>query len=219
MDAADRREVTVGVDDAGLTGELAVPSRPRAIVLFAHGSGSGRLSPRNRWVAETLHRAGLATLLFDLLTPTEGRDRRLVFDIPLLAARLRAATSWSRAQPDVERLPLGYFGASTGAGAALWAAAGVDDVGAVVSRGGRPDLARERLSEVRAPSLLVVGDRDPDVLELNQAALKDLGGSARLEVVRGAGHLFEEPGALEAVAALARDWFIEHLAPGGAPRR
>ena len=200
----------VGVE---LPGDLAIPDDPKGLVVFAHGSDSSRLSPRNRAVAEHLFRAGLATLLFDLLTPDEAPDRANVFDIPLLAGRLSAATAWLRreglAQGSAGDLPIGYFGASTGGGAALWAAADPDSpVSAVVSRGGRPDLAGPRLDSVRAPTLLIVGQRDEQVLELNEQAFAALRCRKELSVVPGATHLFEEPGALEAVADLARDWFL-----------
>lgn len=182
------------------------------MVAFAHGSGSGRSSPRNVHVARVLSAAGLATFLFDLLTPSEEGDRRNVFDVRLLSDRLLAATSRLEVDPDVCHLPIGYFGASTGAAAALWAAAENTDVSAVVSRGGRPDLAAARLWEVRAPTLLLVGGRDPSVLALNRAALALLRCQAELHVVDGASHLFEEPGTLDEVARLARAWFVRHLA-------
>ncbi|HSD76610.1 MAG TPA: phosphoribosyltransferase family protein [Solirubrobacteraceae bacterium] len=199
-----------------VVGDLTVPERALGLVVFAHGSGSSRHSPRNRQVAAALNGRGLATLLLDLLTPDEERDRRNVFDIGLLAERLVAATRWARSEPALASLRLGYFGASTGAGAALWAAAELGDgVGAVVSRGGRPDLAAPRLAEVRAPVLLIVGGHDEVVLELNRDAQRQLPGSAELEIVPGATHLFEEPGALDAVARLAGDWLVRHLgAPG-----
>jgi len=179
-------------------------------VVFAHGSGSRR-SPRNRHVARILNGAGLGTLLFDLLTPEEERDRAYVFDVELLAQRLRDVTGWVRAQPATAALAVGYFGASTGAAAALRAAALPGSaVNAVVSRGGRPDLAAG-LDQVRAPTLLIVGEHDELVLGLNQQALGQLRCEARLTVVPGATHLFEEPGALQVVAELARDWFVTHL--------
>jgi pimeloyl-ACP methyl ester carboxylesterase len=193
------------------------------MVVFAHGSGSGRLSPRNTAVADVLHRAGFGTLLIDLLTAEEEREdlvtRRLRFDIPLLAERVIGAIDWLAAEaavgdlpPDIQDLPLGCFGASTGAAAALVAAAERPHrVAAVVSRGGRPDLAGDALPRVRAPTLLIVGSRDPDVLRLNRQAQAALGGVSRLEIVPGASHLFEEPGTLERAAALTRDWFGEHL--------
>ncbi|MFE5719965.1 phosphoribosyltransferase family protein [Streptomyces erythrochromogenes] len=205
------RPVAVEVDAGGLAlaGDLALPEGAGAVVMFAHGSGSSRRSPRNRTVAADLNRAGLGTLLFDLLTPAEEADRANVFDIGTLAGRLADATGWLRRRAS---LPIGYFGASTGAAAALWAASAADaDIGAVVSRGGRPDLAGPRLAAVRAPTLLVVGDRDTTVLDLNRAAQRELRCENRLEVVPGATHLFEEPGALEQVAALARAWFARHL--------
>ena len=205
-------EVEVVVGPARLAGHLTVPEHPLGLVVFVHGSGSSRHSPRNRYVAEVLHGAGLATLLFDLLTPDVEADRAAVFDIPLLAARLLRVTAWLREQPECRALPVGFFGASTGAGAALWAAADPDaDVAAVVSRGGRPDLAGSRLAAVRAPTLLIVGGRDEVVLELNEAAAARLRCEHRLMVVAGATHLFEEPGTLETAAHLARDWFVVHL--------
>ncbi len=208
-------EVAIPVEVGGLAG---IPPPPAGVVVFAHGSGSSRSSsPRNRFVADTLASAGLATLLFDLLTPEEERDVGNVFDIELLARRLLTATAWLQHVPAAAALPLGYFGASTGAAAALSAAAAVDpqaasDVAAVVSRGGRPDLAWDALPAVRAPTLLVVGGRDEQVLELNRRARERLTGCAsRLEIVPNATHLFGEPGSLEQVAALARDWFVGHL--------
>jgi putative phosphoribosyl transferase len=207
-----RLEIEPGIR---LEGDLIVPSGAAGVVLFAHGSGSSRHSPRNRQVAEHLHRLGLATLLIDLLTESEEiaerQTRHLRFDIGLLAGRLVAATSWLRAEPATERLALGYFGASTGAAAALVAAAD-SDVSAVVSRGGRPDLAGSALARVRAPTLLIVGGRDRFVLELNREARDQLNCEKALHVVPGATHLFEEPGALEEVARLAGSWFVDHLA-------
>jgi putative phosphoribosyl transferase len=201
-------EVVVEGGGVSLPGTLSVPVGAHGVVLFAHGSGSSRHSPRNRAVAAALQQEGLATLLFDLLTPAEEADRALVFDIPLLGERLAAATTWLRRSPvEVAHLPVGYFGASTGAGAALWAAAGDRSVAAVVSRGGRPDLAGSRLGEVAAPTLLIVGGRDPVVLDLNREAQAALRAECRLEVVREATHLFEEPGTLEQVSRLAGDWF------------
>lgn len=203
-----------------LSGDLAAPrgGRARGVVAFAHGSGSSRLSPRNRQVATVLNEAGFATLLFDLLTPREEVDRANVFDIPLLAQRLVAATHWLRRQPETARLALGYFGASTGSAAALLAAAELGAVvGAVVSRGGRPDLAQPRLGEVLAPVLLIVGGADADVLELNREAQRQLRCESELTVVPGATHLFEEPGALDRVAGLAVDWFTRHLRNGASP--
>ncbi len=209
------REPAIPADPVVLAASLAVPSKPAGVVAFAHGSGSSRSSPRNIHVARVLNASGLATLLFDLLTPEEARDRENVFDIPLLAQRLGAATRWLRQQEETSALPLGYFGASTGAAAALWAAAERDaDVRAVVSRGGRPDLAAPRLPLVRAATLLIVGGADEVVLELNRAALAELRSREReLAVVPGATHLFEEPGALDEVAKLARYWLLSHLRP------
>ncbi|MFJ9930730.1 phosphoribosyltransferase family protein [Streptomyces misionensis] len=206
------REVTVPAGAVRLAGRLTVPDGATGVVAFAHGSGSSRHSPRNRYVAEGLHRAGLGTLLFDLLTDAEEGDRDNVFDIPLLAGRLLAATHWLRAEPAVRDLAVGYFGASTGAAAALWAAA-EGRPAAVVSRGGRPDLAAPRLPEVTAPTLLIVGGADPLVLDLNRDARTRLRCENRLATVPGATHLFEEPGTLDRVTELARDWFTDHMAP------
>ncbi len=206
-------DVVIDAGRARLGGNLQVPPDATGIVVFVHGSGSSRHSPRNRFVASFLAEAGLATLLFDLLTPDEERDRANVFDIELLASRLRDVHRWVRARPELARLPIGYFGASTGAAAALWAAAELgDEVGAVVSRGGRPDLAGPRLGDVRAPTLLVVGALDDVVLGLNEDAHRRLRCVRSLAVVPGATHLFEEPGTLQAAAGLARDWFLTHLA-------
>jgi putative phosphoribosyl transferase len=206
-------EVDVHAGPVDLGGHLTIPDGASAIVVFAHGSGSSRHSPRNRYVAAVLNEAGLGTLLFDLLTTAEEHDRANVFDIDLLAGRLVDATRWLRAQPDVGALPIGYFGASTGAAAALWAATEPGtEVGAVVSRGGRPDLAAPRLGAVTAPTLLIVGGEDDVVLELNRRAQAQLRCESRLAVVPGATHLFEEPGTLQAAAALARDWLTGHLA-------
>jgi putative phosphoribosyl transferase len=207
------RELLLEIGGVELGGDLTLPAQPHGLVIFAHGSGSSRLSPRNREVAATLNRAGLATLLFDLLTEPEGRRRELVFDIPLLARRLEDVTRWAIADPATRGLAVGYFGASTGAAAALRAAAAVGEVvGAVVSRGGRPDLAADRLAYVSAATLLLVGSRDPEVLELNRHAAAMLRCPHRVSVVDGAGHLFSEPGTLEAVARLAVAWFEEYLA-------
>jgi putative phosphoribosyl transferase len=195
-----------------LEGHFRLPTANAPVVVFAHGSGSGRHSPRNQYVASVLHEAGLGTLLLDLLTPEEAEDRRNVFDIPKLAQRLTAAEAWVHQQPHSMSSPVGFFGASTGAGAALWAAAEPGArVGAVVSRGGRPDLAEPRLHTVRAPTLLIVGGDDHHVLDLNRQAHEQLRCESRLEVVAGATHLFEEPGTLEQAARLARDWFLRHL--------
>jgi putative phosphoribosyl transferase len=208
-------EVRIDVAGARLTGHLTLPEGAAGVVLFAHGSGSSRNSPRNIAVARVLNRAGLGTLLFDLLTHSEGVDRARVFDVSLLARRLRSTTTWLRSQPGCAPLRVGYFGASTGAAAALWAAAEpTADVAAIVSRGGRPDLAGLRLAAVRAPTLLIVGGQDHAVIECNRAADRTLTCEHRLEIVPGATHLFEESGTLERVAQLATDWFTEHL---GAP--
>ena len=202
------------VPPLGLMGDLCVPPEPRGIVLFAHGSGSSRLSPRNIAVADTLNTQGFATLLLDLLTAEEAKDRRNVFDIPLLAERLLEAAQWISAEPDIADLPLGLFGASTGAGAAMLAAAELHDrVKAVVSRGGRPDLAGPRLAQVSAPTLLIVGGDDRHVLALNRQALASLTCEKLLRIVPNATHLFEEPGALEAVTDMASAWFQHYLAP------
>ncbi len=204
-------DVTIPAGGLLLDGHVTVPPTPSGIVVFVHGSGSSRHSSRNRFVAEVLNDAGLATLLFDLLTPDEESDRANVFDIALLAGRLGDATRWVRDEPGRADLALGYFGASTGAAAALWAAAGDPNVAAVVSRGGRPDLAGPRLEAVTAPTLLIVGSDDEVVLGLNREALTRLGGERHLAVVPGATHLFEEPGTLGAAAELARDWLVRHL--------
>ncbi|MFF3328216.1 phosphoribosyltransferase family protein [Streptomyces sp. NPDC002888] len=208
------REVDVRAGAAVLPGWLTVPGGAPGVVAFAHGSGSSRHSPRNRFVAAGLRRAGLGTLLFDLLTEEEETDRANVFDTGLLARRLAEATRWLHGQPGTEGLPVGYFGASTGAAAALWAAAEPGArLAAVVSRGGRPDLAGPRLSGVTAPTLLIVGGQDETVLELNREAQSRLHCENRLAVVPGATHLFAEPGALEHVTDLARAWFSDHMAP------
>jgi putative phosphoribosyl transferase len=203
----------VHIGPSRLPGDLELPAGPvTGLVIFAHGSGSSRLSPRNQFVARQLHGRGLATLLFDLLTDEEARDRRNVFDIPLLALRLGAALEWQQTCPEVARLPAGLFGASTGAAAALVAAAHfAERVGAVVSRGGRPDLAGTALPRVRAPTLLIVGGADVEVLALNREAAAQMTCEHALRVVPGATHLFEEPGTLEAVADLAADWLALHL--------
>ncbi|HLF99302.1 MAG TPA: phosphoribosyltransferase family protein [Acidimicrobiia bacterium] len=204
--------VEVAAGPVVLGGHLSVPEGARGIVVFAHGSGSSRHSPRNRYVARAFNEAGLGTLLFDLLTPAEEGEASRVFDVQLLADRLVDATAWLRRDRDLSELPVAYFGASTGAAAALLAAAELGaDIAAVVSRGGRPDLAAPRLGEVSAPTLLVVGGSDEVVLDLNRRALALLRCEARLSVVAGASHLFEEPGALEAVAQLAGDWFRDHF--------
>ncbi len=204
------------ISGGAIQGDLAVPEGARGVVLFAHGSGSSRHSPRNRSVAHELQQRGLATMLADLLTEVEDRadasTGRLRFDIDLLADRLLVATRWLGQEPSTANLPLGYFGASTGAAAALVAAARLSDhVSAVVSRGGRPDLAGTALADVQAPTLLIVGGRDDVVLRLNQMALREMHGVRDLAIIDGATHLFEESGALDEVARLAGDWFVTHL--------
>lgn len=212
--------VEILVEDAKLEGELSVPREVRGIVLFAHGSGSSRHSPRNQYVAQVLRDAGMATLLFDLLTPEEDaldqRTAELRFNIALLANRLKQATEWVGESQKISDVKVGYFGASTGAAAALVAAAEpVREISAVVSRGGRPDLAGSALPKVTAPTLLIVGGADPQVLELNRGALGRLTCEKRLEVVSGATHLFEEAGTLEEVARLASHWFEQHMGRRG----
>ena len=215
----DEMPVRVTAGRVTLHGNLSIPDRAREVILFAHGSGSSRHSPRNRFVAKQLVQAGLGTLLIDLLTRSEEEEeqftRHLRFDIGLLASRLTGATDWLAADPRTAALLIGYFGASTGAGAALVAAAERPDrVAAIVSRGGRPDLAGDALARVLAPTLLIVGGDDEPVVELNEWALARLGSPVKkLQIVPGASHLFEEPGALEDVAQLAADWFTRYLVP------
>lgn len=205
------RDLRIGGTPA-LDAILGVPERAMGIVIFAHGSGSGRLSPRNNYVARRLREAGLATLLLDLLTPEEEADRRNVFDIALLASRLKLATDWAANNPATAGLPPCFFGASTGGGAALRAAAGDPRIAAVVSRGGRPDLAgADALARVTAPTLLIVGELDGVVIELNAAASDAMHCVRDMAIVPGAGHLFEEPGTLDQVVVLAQDWFLKHL--------
>jgi len=209
-----RREIHMDAGRHVLSGLLGIPDRPRGIVVFAHGSGSSRHSPRNQAVARRLETDGFATLLMDLLDPVEEFERENVFDVELLAGRLLAAADRASHEPETRRLPVGYFGASTGAAAALVAAARRgESVRAVVSRGGRPDLAGPWLAAVVTPTLLIVGGEDHRVIELNEAASAELRGIHRLVLVPGATHLFEEPGALEAVADLAAGWFTTHLRP------
>ncbi len=206
-------DVVLGVDGAHLRGHLTIPSDAIGLVVFAHGSGSSHASRRNRFVADQLVQSGIGTLLFDLLTPEEADARNNVFDIELLAHRLSLATAWLRARPEANTLKIAYFGASTGSAAALWAAAeATADIVAVVSRGGRPDLAMGRLGNVTAATLLIVGGDDDVVLQLNRAAAAHLRSAFRLEVVPGASHLFSEPGTLEAAARLALNWFIDNFA-------
>ena len=216
---SDAKEVTIPLGPVTLHGTLSIPDGAAGVVLFAHGSGSSRFSPRNRYVAEVLQRAGLATLLFDLLTAAEEqideRSLRLRFDIDLLARRLVGTTDWVKTHPELRDLPIGYFGASTGAAAALVAAARRPNVvAAVVSRGGRPDLAAPVLAKVRAPTLLIVGGRDGLVIGMNEDGRARMANAqVRLEIVPGATHLFEEEGALAKVAELARDWLVRFLVP------
>jgi len=210
-------EVHIQAGQQVLFGNLTIPENAVALVLFAHGSGSSRYSPRNQFVARTLNDTGLATLLFDLLTPEEElvdtRTAELRFDIDLLAKRLVHATKWAKREEQTRNLRIGYFGSSTGGGAALVAAAQLpNDVGAVVSRGGRPDLAGAALPKVQAPTLLIVGGQDEIVIDLNEQARNQMRCKAKVEIIPGATHLFEEPGALEQVAKLASDWFINHIA-------
>ena len=214
-------EIQIPAGRAVLSGNLTIPENAVALVLFAHGSGSSRHSPRNQFVARTLNRAGLGTLLFDLLTPEEEaldiHTREHRFNIGLLAERLVHATKWARQQEETHDLRIGYFGSSTGGAAALVAAAELpQDVGAVVSRGGRPDLAGDALPKVQAPTLLIVGGNDDIVIELNEMARDQMRCEVKLEIIPGATHLFEEQGALEHVAKLASDWFVDHLAAGSA---
>ena len=210
--ALEPTQVEIPAQDVRLPGDLTLPPRATGLVIFAHGSGSSRLSRRNRWVAQALNGRGLATLLFDLLAPEEEAERANVFDIRLLVNRLLAATRWADQAAEVGRLPVGYFGASTGAAAALCAAAELGDgISAVVSRGGRPDLAEERLGDVTAPTLLIVGGNDWTVLELNEQAASLLNCPHELAIVPDATHLFEEPGTLERVAELAGEWLEKHL--------
>ncbi len=207
------RELVIPLEDVRLPGLLGLPEgRVQGLVLFAHGSGSSRLSPRNAYVAEILHTGGIATLLFDLLTPVEDRDYARRFDIPLLTERLVHVTRWTQTYPDAQGLPLGYFGASTGSASALHAAAQLGAaIRAVVSRGGRPDLALDILPSVVSPTLLIVGGADDEVIAFNEAAYARLSAPKSLEIVPGATHLFEEPGALDTVARLATAWFQQYL--------
>lgn len=216
--APEVRPVRIPIGATVLDGDLSAPENPRGLVLFAHGSGSSRHSERNRFVARSLNASGLATLLFDLLTTDEEViDRRtaaLRFNLPLLAERLEGASDWAMRQDDLKGLRLGYFGASTGGGAALIAAAArPESVSAVVSRGGRPDLAKDALPKVQAPTLLLVGGDDVPVIGMNEEAMRQMTAQVNLEIIPGASHLFEEPGKLEEVARLARDWFGRFLAP------
>jgi putative phosphoribosyl transferase len=217
VSAAGDDEVEIPVGGVRLKGCLTVPEEATGVVVFAHGSGSSRHSPRNTYVAGVLQQAGLATLLFDLLTTQEEPRGAKVFDVELLAGRLAEVTGWVRRRSEFAGLPVGYVGASTGAAAALWATAADADIGAVVSRGGRPDLAESRLGDVRAPTMLIVGGQDTKTLERNRRAESSMQCESRLVVIPGATHLFGEPGTLEAAAAAALAWFTEHLVPAAAP--
>ncbi len=214
------RFVEIPVGKCSIRGTLMLPYEPQGMVVFAHGSGSGRFSPRNQFVAQSMQDVGLGTLLIDLLEEDEAQERRKVFDIDLLADRLGAAANWLAIDSETRGIRMGYFGASTGGGAALVAAARQPErIGAVVSRGGRPDLAWRCLLEVLAPTLLIVGGRDEDVLDLNRQALARLCCPKELVVIPGATHLFPEPGALEEVANLAQQWFLRHLAVDSRARK
>jgi len=206
------KPVKIPINSINLAGDLFLPKACRGMVIFAHGSGSSRKSPRNVFVAEVLQKSGLGTLLFDLLTEKEDEIYETRFNIELLAERLVAATQWFKKQPEAKSCKIGYFGASTGAAAALITAAKLgNQLGAVVSRGGRPDLARDYLSKVKAPTLLIVGGNDFEVIKLNQQAYEGINSEKQLKIVPGATHLFEEPGALEKVADLAANWFKKYL--------
>ena len=205
--------VKIKINSLVLEGDLQIPKGATSLVLFAHGSGSGRLSPRNNFVARVLRKGNLGTLLFDLLTEEEDQIYENRFDINLLTERLVSATKWVKSAPETQNLAIGFFGASTGAAAALEAAAQTSEVGAIVSRGGRPDLAMEILDKVTSPTLLIVGGNDEGVLELNKKAFASLTCLKKLEIIPGATHLFEEPGALEEVARLATAWFGKYLKP------
>lgn len=210
-----KMNITIPINTTALEGDLQIPAKATGIVLFAHGSGSSRFSPRNRYVASALQKAGLATLLFDLLTKEEEEvdmiTAELRFNIKLLAKRLSAATEWIKKNKKIKNLAIGYFGSSTGAAAALIAASQRTDIKAVVSRGGRPDIAIPYLPKVKAPTLLIVGGNDEPVIEMNKEAMKHMKVKTALEIIPGATHLFEEPGALEKVADLAAEWFNRHL--------
>lgn len=205
--------VKIKIGSLVLEGDLQIPKNAIGLILFAHGSGSGRLSPRNNFVASILRKANLGTLLFDLLTEEEDKIYENRFDISLLTERLLAATKWVKSNPETQNLTIGFFGASTGVAAALEAAAKTSEIGAIVSRGGRPDLAMGILNKVTSPTLLIVGGNDEGVLELNKKALANLTCVKKMEIIPGATHLFEEPGALEEVARLATLWFNKYFKP------
>lgn len=208
----DKKEVSIPVDSVEIAGNLVLPEKAEGIVIFAHGSGSSRFSERNNYVAEVLNEAGIATLLLDLLTPEEDQVYENRFNIPLLSERLIAVTHWCEKNPETKKDLIGYFGASTGAAAALIAASKLhEEISAVVSRGGRPDLAKDSLKEVKATTLLIVGSLDTMVIELNKKAFDVLECKKNMEIVKGATHLFEEPGTLEEVARLACEWFQKYL--------
>jgi dienelactone hydrolase len=209
---AEEKQVKIIADSVELDGILTIPKDSPSLVIFAHGSGSSRLSPRNRFVARILQKAGMATLLFDLLTAQEDEVYENRFDIPLLTGRLKAATLWVKGQPETAKLKLGYFGASTGTAVALVAGADLGrEIKAIVSRGGRPDLAGNALGKVIAPTLLIVGGEDPIVIELNKTAFDMIKAEKQLNIIPGATHLFEEPGTLEEAARLAAEWFKKYL--------
>jgi putative phosphoribosyl transferase len=209
---ADEKQIKIPADSVKLNGILSIPKDAQGLVIFAHGSGSSRLSPRNRFVAGVLHKAGMGTLLFDLLTAQEDEVYEKRFDIPLLTGRLKVSTQWAKAQTDTAKLKLAYFGASTGTAVALVAAADFgNEIKAVVSRGGRPDLAKDLLGKVIAPTLLIVGGEDHGIIELNQMAYDRITAEKQFKIIPGATHLFEETGALEEVAQLAAEWFTRYL--------
>jgi len=208
----NKQEIEISIDDVILKGILSIPTNPLALVIFAHGAGSSRLSPRNNYVAEVLNKAGLATLLFDLLTEKEDFEFENRFDIPLLTKRLIDVTKWIKDNEDLKDLNIGYFGSSTGSASAIIAATKIlEDIKALVSRGGRPDLAKDYLSKLKSPTLLMVGGNDDVVIDLNEEVFNQLNCEKKLEIIPDATHLFEEPGALEKVAELAKDWFLMYL--------
>jgi putative phosphoribosyl transferase len=207
------RQFDIGISCSGLilNGNVVTPAEAKGLVIFAHGSGSSRLSPRNRLVAGQMHRKGLATLLFDLLTPEEARASALRFNIPLLTRRLAAATRWAQQQTELKKMSIGYFGASTGAAAAIAAASAIPEIKAIVTRGGRADLAVDAASRIKSPTLLIVGDLDYPVVDWNREVFSRLSCTKDLSLIQGASHLFQEPGTLEQVAQQAAEWFETHL--------